>query len=75
MSLCCIEIEQPAAKPEGIGRHLRLGTAGICIGAASQHGADTREQLAQVERLGDVIVGAHFEANHAVDDFAGGGQH
>ena len=70
-----VEIEQPTPEPEGIGRCLGLRAAGICIGTAAQYGADAREQLTQIERLSDVIVGAHFEANHAVDDFASGGQH
>ncbi len=36
---------------------------------------DAGEQFARVERLGQVVVGAHFEADDAVDLFALGGQH
>src|SRR5216110_2314518 len=34
-----------------------------------------RQQLAQVERLGHVVVGAELESDDAVDRFALGGQH
>jgi hypothetical protein len=32
-----------------------------------QHRADTRQQLPKAERLGDVVVGAEFEADHPID--------
>ena len=34
---------------------------------------DARQQLAQVERLGDVVVGADLEADHLVDRIAAAG--
>ncbi len=37
--------------------------------------ADPGQQFAWVERLGQIIVGAHFQAEHAVDVVALGGQH
>ena len=46
----------------------------LTIGAA-QDGADARQQLAQAEWLGDVIVGAEFEAGDAVDLVLAGGEH
>ncbi len=36
---------------------------------------DSRHQLAGVERLGEVVVGAHLEADDAIDVVAFGGQH
>src|ERR1051325_5488206 len=35
--------------------------------APPQHGVDAREQLSRVERLGQVVVGPHFEPHDAVD--------
>jgi hypothetical protein len=48
-----------------------------CAGhaAPAQHRAHTRQQFAQLEGLGHVVVGAELEADHAVDGVAGGGQH
>ena len=43
--------------------------------AAAQHALHPREQLAQVERLADVVVGADLEADHAVDHLAGRRDH
>ncbi len=42
---------------------------------AAQHGVDARDQLARIERLGQVVVGAHLEADDAIDVLALGGQH
>ena len=42
---------------------------------APQHRADPRQQLAHVDGLGEVVVGAHLEADDAVDHLAGRGQH
>ena len=44
-------------------------------GAAAQHGMNARQQLARVEGLGQVVVGADFEADDAVNVFAFGRQH
>ena len=42
---------------------------------AAQDGADARRQFARVEGLGEVVVGAQFEADDAVDILAAGGEH
>ncbi len=41
---------------------------------AAQHGVDARGQLARVERLGQVVVGADLEADDAIDVLAAGGE-
>jgi hypothetical protein len=43
--------------------------------AAAQHGFDAGDQFARVEGFAEVIVGAHFEADHAVDRLVARGQH
>ena len=43
--------------------------------AAAQHGVDAGQQLARVEGLGQVVVGADLEADDAVDVLALGGEH
>src|SRR6185369_17956860 len=43
--------------------------------AAAQHGAHPRGQLAEAERLGDVIVGAVLEAGYAIVFAGAGGEH
>jgi len=42
---------------------------------AARQGPDAREELAEVERLGEVIVGAGVEALHARLDSVARGQH
>jgi len=42
---------------------------------AAQHGVDARHQFARIERLGQVVVGAQFQTDDAVDLVALGGQH
>ena len=42
---------------------------------APQVGADAGEQLREVERLGQVVVGAGIEAQHDVDLLGPGGEH
>jgi hypothetical protein len=50
--------------------------AGWCpLAAAAQHGAHARQQLARLEGFGQVVVGAHFQADDAVHRVALGGQH
>ena len=46
-----------------------------CILAAAQDGFDPRDQLAAAERLREVIVGPHLQADDAVDLLALSGQH
>ena len=66
------EIEHGVAEdaPRVVGIDHRLGRGG-----ATQHGADASDELARVERLGDVVVGAHLEADDAVDRIAARRQH
>ncbi len=47
---------------------------GVRLGAA-HHGAQPRGELAQAERLGDVVVGAAVETAHPVGLLAARGQH
>ena len=42
---------------------------------APQHGVDARQQFARREWLGDVVVGAAFEARHLVALFGARGEH
>jgi len=49
------------------------GGAGGDVHRAPEHRLDASEQLAQVERLGDVVVGADLEADHLVDRVAAAG--
>ena len=42
---------------------------------APQNGADAGRQFARIERLGQVIVGAEFEADDAVHILAARGEH
>ena len=44
-------------------------------GRAPQHGANAGQQFARIERLRQIVVGAHFQTDDAVDLFAFGGQH
>ena len=43
--------------------------------AAPQDSLNTRGELARIERLHQVVVGADFEAVNAVDVVAAGGEH
>jgi hypothetical protein len=43
--------------------------------AAAQHAADARQQLARLEGLRQVVVGAHLEAEDAVERLVAGGEH
>jgi hypothetical protein len=59
-----IELERSEADDlDLLGR--RAG--GLGRRAAPQHRVDPREQLARVERLGQIVVGADLEADDAVD--------
>jgi hypothetical protein len=64
---------------EGAERHLagaELGAPGRLDGRLpAQHRLDARHQLARVERLGQVVVGAGLEAGDAVHVVALGGEH
>jgi hypothetical protein len=43
--------------------------------ATAQHALDPRQQLARLERLGDVVVGAGLQPDDAVDRIGGRGHH
>jgi hypothetical protein len=45
------------------------------VGAAPQHGAHAGRELAEAERLGDVVVGAVLETGHAIVFARARGQH
>jgi hypothetical protein len=62
-----------AHAPGGRGR--RCGRLGGALLHPAYHALDARAQLARIERFGDVIVGAHLEADDAVHHVAGGGDH
>ena len=54
-----------------IGRVVvRLGQAG-----AAQDGVDACQEFARLARLGHIVVGAHFQADDAVDVVAFGSEH
>src|SRR2546430_12850943 len=56
--------------PRGGGHRRRVGRRVGCRlsgGAAAQHRADARQQLAQLAGFGEGIVGAELEADHAID--------
>ena len=67
-----LRIEQPIAEPVALARRLARGRRQRC--RPPQHGLDTGQQFARVERFGDVIVGAHFQADDAVGLLGHGGQ-
>ena len=66
-----VELERPESQP-ALGRR-RSG--GQPLGLAAQHRVDARHELARVEGLRQVIVGAHLESDDAVDVFAFRRQH
>jgi hypothetical protein len=57
--------------PECRGRFAPLSATA----RAAQHGAHTGDQFARRERLGQVVVGAHLQPDHAVDLLSAGGEH
>src|SRR5262249_53683681 len=68
------EVERLAALLRPVGLEVQLdvrepvaGQALLAALRASQYRAHTREQLADRERLGDVVVRAQFEAHDLVD--------
>jgi hypothetical protein len=50
-------------------------SAGLRCTAAAQHGLQAGHQLARLEGLGQVVVGAEFQAHHAVHHLAARGEH
>ena len=61
------------AQPAALEDLVRLRHV-LAVGAA-QHRLHARDQLAGTERLRDVVVGAHLEADHPVDLGRPGGEH
>ena len=68
-----VDVEGPALEAVAFG--LVFIRRRLAHAVAAQHRADARNQLAAAERLGQIIVGAHFEADDAVDFVAFGGEH
>jgi hypothetical protein len=66
-------VEQPVAEMDDAA--FGIGAPPAARAAAAQHGLDAGDQLARVERLAEVIVGAHLEADDAVDRLVARGQH
>jgi hypothetical protein len=66
-----VELDEPGAliDPQWADHQLGGGGRGAAAGAgrAAGDGADPRHQLAQPERLDDVVVGAELEQDHPVD--------
>ena len=52
----------------------RCGAA-VVVAAPAQHGANAGQQLARLERLGQVVVSANFQADDAIHRVALGRQH
>ena len=61
--------------PNGTRREAPAARLGARFLGPAQHALHAREQLAQVERLADVVVGAHFQPDDAVDHLARRGDH
>ena len=70
-------VELPAGEAQRAARAAVRGAGGAAAAGAGcdapQHRLDAREQLAQVEGLGDVVVGADLEPDDLVDRVAAAG--
>ena len=62
------EVDAPAGEFIDLPRGTRLDR--VRRARAPQHRADSRQQFARIERLGEIIVGAHFETDDLVDILA-----
>ena len=84
------EVELPRGEGDGATRDPRLPASGVDLDSAdgddvgrlaagafgaAQDGFHPGDDLARRERLGDVVVGAQLEAEHAVDLGAARGEH
>ena len=58
------------AEADRLGRPRDGAPGGSARRAPAQHRVDARDQLARVERFGQVVVGAHLQADDAVDVLA-----
>ena len=78
-SVIADQLARADIEPPAIEMILLRSLAGACrrggLLAAPQDGPDARDELAAAERLGQVIVGAHLQTDHAIDLVAFGGQH
>jgi hypothetical protein len=57
--------------PSGFSRRRRFGL----VSRTAKDGSDSGEQFARVERFGDIVVGAEFQADDAIGLLAHGGEH
>ena len=63
------------AQVEAVGAEARAGGGGGAADrAAAEDGGDAGGELGELDRLGEVVVGADLEADDAVDEVAGAGQ-
>jgi hypothetical protein len=62
-------IKPPSAEPVFASLNV-AGAQGPSLLTAPQHGAEPSIQFADIERLGEVVVGTEFESDHAVDVIA-----
>src|SRR3954453_715438 len=71
------DLASPGVDLDGAVFHHGLGrpAALLGLGGAAQDRLDASDQLARVERLGQVVVGAHLEPDDLVDVVVAGGQH
>jgi len=67
--LAGLEVDLDGANPQA------LRTGGRARPRSAQDGADARQELPRVERLGEVVVGPELEADDLVDVVALGGEH
>jgi hypothetical protein len=65
------EVERPAGKAHAVRGTVRPGQGA----RAAQNAVDACQQLARVERLGEVVVRAHLQADDAVDLVAARREH
>ena len=74
VELALVQVEDAAPEPNLAARGRRRRRAPVRPHPA-QHAADAGQELARVERLGEVVVGPDLEPDHPVDRLAGRGQH
>ncbi|CAB3787798.1 hypothetical protein LMG27177_02293 [Paraburkholderia fynbosensis] len=67
-------IEPPVAEAQHLHRFRHLH-AGRQHPGAAQHRADPREQLTRGKRLGQIVVGAHFQTEDPIGFLVAGGEH
>ena len=60
-------MQRPTGEADGVGGH--IGLAGL-FDRSPQHASHARRELANIERLRDVVVGANLRSNDPIDGFA-----